>query len=49
VVLVAQRLDRGLIDNRVGAFPQVFGVADSRSKSADGRSKTTGWMETNVW
>jgi len=37
VVLVAERLKRGPTQSRVGAFPQVFSMADSRSNSTQGR------------
>jgi len=44
VVLISQRLERGPVDSRVGVFPEVFGMAGSRSESTEGRSKPgVGW------
>jgi len=39
VTFIAKRLETRPVSSRVGAFPEVFSVADSRSKSTDGRSK----------
>jgi len=39
VVLIANRLERGPVSNRVGVFPEVLGMADSRSESTEGRSR----------
>jgi len=48
VVLISQRLERGPVDSGVGVFPEVFGVADGRSESTDGRSKPgVGWGLTS--
>ena len=44
MVLITQRLKRGPVDSRVGMFPEVFGMADGRSESTEGRSKQgVGW------
>jgi len=48
VVLISQRLEREPVDGRVGVFPEVFGMADSRSESMEGRSKPeVGWRLTS--
>jgi len=48
VVLISQRLERGPVDSRVGVFPEVFGMADGRSESTEGRSKPgVGWRLTS--
>jgi len=39
VVLVADRLEGGLVNSRVSAFPEVFGTAGGGRKGADGGSK----------
>jgi len=39
VVFIAKRLETRPVSSRVSAFPEVFSVADSRSKSTEGRSK----------
>ena len=39
MVLIANRLERGPVSSRVGVFPEVFSVADSRSRITEGRSK----------
>jgi len=39
VILITQRLKRGPVDSRVGMFPEVFGMADGRSESTEGRNK----------
>jgi len=39
VVLFAERLEGGPVDSRVSAFPEVFGMAQGRSKGAEGGSK----------
>ena len=40
MVFIAKRLETRPVSSRVGAFlPEVFSVADSRSKSTEGRSK----------
>ena len=37
----------GPVDSRVGMFPEVFGMADGRSESMEGRSKPwVGWRLT---
>ena len=47
VVLVAQGLERKQVNSRVGAFPEFFGMADSRSEGTESRSKPgIGWMHT---
>ena len=44
MVLVAQGLGRKQVDSRVGVFPEVFGMADSRSEGTESRSKPwIGW------
>jgi len=44
VVFIAKRLETRPVSSRVSAFPKVFSVADSRSKSSEGRSKPrVGW------
>ena len=44
MVLVAQRLKQGQIRSRVGAFPEVFGMPESRSEGTERRSKPgVGW------
>ena len=44
VVLVAQRLEQGQIRSRVGAFPKVFSMPESRSEGTESRSKPgVGW------
>ena len=44
MVLVAQRLERQQVNSRVGAFPEVFGMADRRSEGKESRSKPgVGW------
>ena len=36
------------VDSRVGMFPEVFGMADGRSESTEGRSKPrVGWRLTS--
>jgi len=48
VVFIANRLETRPVSSRVGAFPEVFSVADSRSKSTEGRSKPgVGWELTS--
>jgi len=48
VVLIANRLETGPVSSRVGVFPEVFIVADSRSKNTEGRSKRgVGWGLTS--
>ena len=48
VTFIAKRLETRPVSSRVGAFPEVFSVADSRSKSTDGRSKPgVGWGLTS--
>ena len=48
MVLITQRLKRGPVDSRVGMFPEVFGMADGRSESTEGRSKPgVGWRLTS--
>jgi len=48
VVFIAKRLETRPVSSRVGAFPAVFSVADSRSKSTEGRSKPgVGWGLTS--
>ena len=48
MVLITQRLKRGPVDSRVGMFPEVFGMADGRSESTEGRSKPSfGWRPTS--
>ena len=42
VVFIAKRLETRPVSSRVSAFPKVFSVADSRSKSTEGRSKPPG-------
>jgi len=39
VVAVAKRFERGPIKSRVGAFPDVFSVANFRLKSAESGSE----------
>ena len=36
---MVRRHERGPVDCRVGAFPEVFGVADSSPESTESRSK----------
>ena len=44
MVFIAKRLETRPVSSRVSAFPEVFSVADSRSKSTEGRSKpAVGW------
>jgi len=44
VVSIAKRIETRPVSSRLGAFPEVFSVADSRSKSTEGRSKPgVGW------
>ena len=48
MVLIANRFETGPVGSRVGVFPEVFSVADSRSKSTEGRSKPgVGWGLTS--
>jgi len=48
MVLIANRRETGPVSSRVGAFPEVFSMADSRSKSTEGRSKSgVGWGLTS--
>jgi len=48
VVFIAKRLETRPVSSRVGAFPEVFSVVDSRSKSTEGRSKSgVGWGLTS--
>jgi len=48
VVFISQRLERGPVDSRVGVLPEVFGMADRRSESMEGRSKPwVGWRLTS--
>jgi len=43
-----RRLKTGRVDSRVGMFPEVFGMADGRSESTEGRSKPgVGWRLTS--
>jgi len=37
MVLVAQRLERGPVESRVGAFPEVLSMADRGSEGSYGR------------
>jgi len=47
MVLVAQRLERGQIKSRVGAFPEVFSMAESRPEGTQSRSEPwVGWRLT---
>ena len=44
VVLIAHRLEREPVSRRVGVFPEVFSIADSRPESTEDRSKPgVGW------
>ena len=44
MVLITQRPKRGPVNSRVCMFPEVFGMADGRSESTEGRSKPgVGW------
>ena len=36
--LVADRLEEGPVNSRVSAFPEVFGIAQGRSKGSEGGS-----------
>ena len=48
MVFIAKRLETRPVSSRVGAFPEVFSVSDSRSKSTEGRSKRgVGWGLTS--
>ena len=39
MVFVAERLERGPVSSRVGAFPEVFSMMKGGSKSTEGWSK----------
>ena len=44
MILVVQGLERQQVNSRVGAFQEVFGMADSRSEGTESRSKSgVGW------
>jgi len=48
MVVIANRCETGSVSSRVGAFPEVFSMATSRSKSTEGRSKPpVGWGLTS--
>ena len=48
VVFIANRFETRPVSSRLGAFPEVFSLADSRSKSTEGRSKLgVGWGLTS--
>ena len=48
MVLITQRLKSGPVDSRVDMFPEVFGMADGRSESTEGRGKPgIGWRLTS--
>ena len=48
MAFIANRLERRPLSSRVGALPEVFSVAHSRSKSTEGRSKPgVGWGLTS--
>ena len=48
MVFIAKRLETRPVSSRVGAFPEAFSVADSRSKSTEGMSKPgVGWGLTS--
>ena len=48
MVFIAKIHETRQVSSRVGAFPEVFSVANSRSKSTEGRSKpVVGWGLTS--
>jgi len=48
MVLIANRRETGPVSSIVGAFPEVYSMADSRPKRTEGRSKPgVGWGLTS--
>ena len=48
MVFIAKRFETRPVSSRVGAFPEIFSMADSRSKSTEGSSKpAVGWGLTS--
>ena len=43
MVLVAERLEGGLVNSRVSTFPDVFSMAEGGSKGAESGSKPWIW------
>ena len=39
MVLVAQRLERGPVESKVGAYPKILSVSDRGSEGSQGRSE----------